>query len=79
MTCPTQLAFDLTPQRRRALDCLAPICQSPCRQTVCPYAIEAAREKFRRQLRRGRVVGPLPWFQGRWLETVEGFNPWREP
>lgn len=77
MTCAAQLAFDL--DHRRALDCVAPICVGErCRQTVCPYAREAARDAFRRDLARRRVVGPLPWFQGRWFESVEGRNPWRE-
>lgn len=79
VTCPAQLAFDLTPQRRRALDCLAPICQSPCNQTVCPYARDAASTQFLRAYRQRRVMGPLKWFQGRWLATVEHFDPWREP
>jgi hypothetical protein len=70
-----QLAFDLTP---RAQACKAPVCERPCSRAVCPYELDTERSKFRSAHRKGRVIGPLPWAQGRWLETVEGCNPWGE-
>lgn len=77
MTCPAQLSFDLTPAKRRAIDCPEPGCQPACGlHTVCPYARDAASTRFLSEYRRGRVMGPLAWFAGRWLETVLGCNPW---
>ena len=70
-----QLMLDLA-ERRRTLDCTAPVCERPCHCKVCPYAIEAARTKWMSAYKRRRVFGPVPWFMGRWLETVLGFNPW---
>jgi len=72
-----QLALDLS--RRRALDCVAPVCQPPCGlHAVCPYARDAASTQFLQAYKRQRVLGPLKWFQGRWLETVMGCVPWGE-
>lgn len=39
-------------------------------------AIDAARSHFRRQVRRGRALGPLDYWHGLWALTVEGWDPW---
>lgn len=55
--------------------CAKPVCDTPC-QRACPYELSAYREQWRQKWRRGKVVGPLEWFEGAWMETVMGWNPW---
>lgn len=58
--------------------CSSPVCQpAPCLRR-CPYEAERAHARFRRDVRRGKRVGPLAYFDGLWAVEVEGWRPWPE-
>jgi hypothetical protein len=58
--------------------CERPVCERPCMRGVCSYELSRSRALFRRQWRKGAVVGPLDIDEGQWLEGVEGYDPWRK-
>jgi hypothetical protein len=56
--------------------CSSPVCHpTPCLRD-CPYERSKAATRFRRAIRKGQTVGPLPYWAGRWMLLVEGWEPW---
>jgi hypothetical protein len=60
------------------LICSQPVCIPACEGKRCPIEVAAAQRRFRQGVKQRRVFGPIPYWEGRWLLLVEGYNPWPE-
>lgn len=56
--------------------CSQPVCIPACEGKRCPREVSEAHRSFRLGIKRRRIVGPIEYWDGRWLELVEGYQPW---